>query len=233
LVDTAALILIYGAYIIAVSRLPPEAGECREPDSLGNKVVCPTAWRKALSVSSLLLFGFLVIFFGAEPFVENLKRVATDLGADQFLFVHWFAPFLSEFPESLTAFIWAGMVTLAAMGISNLITSKVNQWTLLIASIPLAYSLSMGQPSRIPLDTQQVHELVLTTAQTVYGAVCLFSLRFKLRRAIVLVGLFLTRFVLPETRIVITFVFAALAPPSSFFSVDTSSYSAHSAHSAR
>jgi len=210
LFDSAILIAIYALYLVVILRLPPEENTLVESDSTGSKIVALTGAKKAVSVSLLLLFGFAVIFWGAEPFLESLKDVAEKLGMDQFVFIQWFAPFLSEFPESLTAFIWASTITLAAMGLANLITSKLNQWTLLVASIPIFYSLSKGCASSIPLETLQVREVLLTTAQTIYGAVCMFGLKFKTRHAVTLLALFLTQFFIPDTRLAVTFLFTAL-----------------------
>ncbi|MCL1937297.1 MAG: hypothetical protein FWF52_02740 [Candidatus Azobacteroides sp.] len=211
LFDSAVLIIVFVAYLILILRLPPEHNE--EPidgNSTSGKIVALKGLKKGVSISLLLLFGFVVVFFGADPFIESLKEVATKLGLDQFIFIQWFAPFLSEFPESLTAFIWASTIVLASMGLANLITSKINQWTLLIASIPIFYSISVGHTFAIPLDTVQIHELILTTAQTIYGAVCMFNMKFKLRHAILLLCLFLTQFFLPKTRIEIACIFTGL-----------------------
>jgi len=77
-------------------------------------------------------------------------------------------------------------------------------------SIPIFFSLSAGRASFIPLDAVQVHEMLLTTAQAVYGAVCMFGLKFKLHHAVTLLILFLTQFFIPETRLTITYIFIAL-----------------------
>ena len=177
LLDAIPLVGIYAAYIFVILRLPPEEEQADVTGGTGKKIVSLKGWKKTVSISSLILFGFVIVFFGAEPFIESLKHVATGLGIPQFQFIQWFAPFLSEFPESLTAFIWAASIVMAPMGLANLISSKVNQWTLLIASIPIFFSLSIGHAANIPFDTLQMHEMMLTTTQTLYGTVCLLGLR--------------------------------------------------------
>jgi cation:H+ antiporter len=211
LFDSVILIGIYAIYIIIILRLPPERGEMELARSTGAKIVHLRGWKKIAFVSGLLLFGFTVVLFGAEPFIESMKKVATSLGIPQFQFIQWFAPFLSEFPESLTAFIWASTIIMASMGLANLISSKVNQWTLLIASIPIFYSLSLGRAGIIPLDTLQMHELMLTTAQTIYGSVCLLGLCFKRHQAYTLIILFSIQFFFAETRLWIAGIYIGLA----------------------
>lgn len=212
LIDAVPLVGLYILYLLVILRLPPEDnGHCELESGTGHKIVCLTGWKKVISISAFLLFGFAIIFFGAEPFVESLRHVAVALGIPEFYFIQWFAPFLSEFPESLTAFIWAASVMLAPMGLANLITSKVNQWTLLVASIPIFYSISIGGVGVIPFDSLQMHELLLTVTQTIYGVTCLLGLRFLWRHAVTLALLFSVQFLFPETRLVITWVYLALA----------------------
>jgi len=68
--------------------------------------------------------------------------VAASLGVSQFVFVQWVAPFLSEFPEKLSAFYWARRVSHAPMALMNMVSSNVNQWTVLAAMIPLVYGVT-------------------------------------------------------------------------------------------
>jgi len=210
--DGAVLIGIYVAYVIVALRLPPQA-EAQEAEAPGpgRKIAKMRGARKAVWVFGLLAFGAVVILFGAEPFISSLEKLAEALGISKYLFLQYFAPFLSEFPESITAFIWAGTITLAAMGLANLVSSKLNQWTLLIATIPVTYSLSVRHLAAIPLDTQQVHEILLTAAQTLYGVSFLLDLRFRMRNALILVTLFLVQFFVPGSRVVVAIIFFVLA----------------------
>ena len=210
--DGAVLIGVYIAYVVVALRLPPKD----EPEEMvtpgpGGKIALMRGGRKAFWVTWLLGFGAVIILFGAEPFISSLEQLAGNLGISKYLFLQYFAPFLSEFPESITAFIWAGTVSLAAMGLANLVSSKLNQWTLLIATIPITYSLSVHHLAAIPLDTQQVHEILLTAAQTVYGVSFLLDLKFQMRNALILVVLFLTQFFLPEARMPVAIIYFVLA----------------------
>lgn len=212
--DGLVLVGVYAAYVFAALRLPPEeseaGAEAGEPGP-GGKIARFTGVRKFLWVAGLLGFGAVIILFGAEPFINSLERVADALGISKYLFLQYFAPFLSEFPESITAFVWAGTIVLASMGLANLVSSKLNQWTLLIATIPVTYSLSVGHLAAIPLDTQQVHEILLTAAQTIYGVAFLLDLKFQLRNALILLVLFLIQFLLPEARLIVAVTYLILA----------------------
>lgn len=210
--DGAVLIGVYIAYVVVALRLPAqrESAEAEAPGP-GGKIAKMRGARKAIWVFGLLAFGAVVILFGAEPFINSLEILAEHLGISKYLFLQYFAPFLSEFPESITAFIWAGTITMAAMGLANLVSSKLNQWTLLIATIPLTYSISAGHLAAIPLDTQQVHEILLTAAQTLYGVSFLADLRFRMHNALILVTLFMVQFLIPESRVVVAIIFFVLA----------------------
>ncbi|MHB9144030.1 MAG: sodium:calcium antiporter [Symbiobacteriia bacterium] len=210
--DGLVLVGVYAAYVLVALRLPPakREGEAAEPGP-GGKIARFKGVRKVFWVTWLLAFGAVIILFGAEPFISSLEHVAETLGISKYLFLQYFAPFLSEFPESITAFVWAGTVALASMGLANLVSSKLNQWTLLIATIPVTYSLSIGHIAAIPLDTQQVHEILLTAAQTVYGVAFLLDLKFQLRNALILLLLFLIQFFLPEARVPVAVMYFVLA----------------------
>lgn len=63
------------------------------------------------------IWGF-ILYFGADPFVDSVLEVAREIGVSEFFLIQWAAPFLSEFPESLTAFLWA--LTVVNAGESHL-----------------------------------------------------------------------------------------------------------------
>jgi len=213
--DGLVLLVLYLLYVLAALRLPT-GGELAEEGKEGQAAVAialtrTRGWPKALILTLLLGFGAFVIIFGAEPFIDGLLAVAVSLGIQQYMFIQWAAPFLSEFPESMTAFLWAARPRLASMSIANLVSSKLNQWTLLIGTIPIVYSLSVGHMAAIPLDTEQVHEILLTAAQTFFGIASLINLRFEMREAAILLGLFLVQFFVPETRLWVTAAYFVLA----------------------
>ncbi|MGO1973106.1 MAG: hypothetical protein ACTH2Q_09125, partial [Propionibacteriaceae bacterium] len=79
-----------------------------------------------------------------------------------------------------------------------LISAKVNQWTLLIGSLPLAH-LAGGGSGVLHLDPRQVEEVLLTATQTVLGVAILLALCFPRWAAWALLGLFAVQFAIPST----------------------------------
>jgi cation:H+ antiporter len=191
IIDSVLLIGLFLGYAVLASR-----EHASEPDLVG-----PAATIGALStvprrVSILCLFAFAGISIGAaaEPFAEGLVQSGEKLGIDEFLLVQWLAPLASEAPE----FLLAALLTVrgkaaAAMGL--LLSSKLNQWTLLVGSLPLAYSIGAGHPAALPLDLRQVDEVFLTAAQSLFGIAVLASLSLELGEAALLAGIFLTQLI--------------------------------------
>ena len=77
--------------------------------------------------------------------------VSAAIGVPSFVFVQWVAPFVSEFPEKVSAFYWARTVERAPMALMNMVSSNINQWTLLTAMLPIVYSISRGAVSDEPV----------------------------------------------------------------------------------
>ena len=68
--------------------------------------------------------------------------------------MQWVAPLASESPEFLIAILFALRLR-GSVGIGALISSKVNQWTLLVGAIPIAFSISAGSLAGLPLDARR------------------------------------------------------------------------------
>ncbi len=114
----------------------------------------PKGWRRCL-VGLFLVISGAVLLAAAEPFAESLIGTGRQLGIDQFLLVQWLAPLASEAPELLVATMFA-LRGHSAVGLSALLSSKVNQWTLLVGTLPMAFSVASGHPAALPLDARQV-----------------------------------------------------------------------------
>lgn len=224
LIDSAILILMYVLYIVLAlrtshkKRQQADGEETEEDDEEEDVGVAAhtkqlTGARKWIAIGSFLVAGAFILYAGAERFIDALLQVGRSLHVSEFILIQWIAPFLSEFPESLTAFIWASTIVLAGRGLSNLISSKLNQWTLLIAAIPIAYSVSFGHAAVVPLDAQVTDEIFLTAAQSVFGMALLLTFRFGLWEATALAVLFLAQFFMPVEgiRLIIAWVYLALA----------------------
>ena len=140
--------------------------------------------------------GGLILYFAAHPFLESLKAIAVGLGISTFVFVQWVAPFLSEFPEKVSAFNWARRVTSAPMALMNMVSSNINQWTMLAAMLPIAYALALGSLVTIDFDQHQELEVLMTIGQSLLGALLLANMRFAWWEATLLFTLWAVQFVL-------------------------------------
>jgi cation:H+ antiporter len=134
----------------------------------------------------------------AEPFAEGLIESGTQLGIDEFQLVQWVAPMASEFPEFLVAGLLAWRLR-ADAALGALVSSKVNQWTLLIGTLPVAYAISSGSIDPLPTDSRQSEEVLLTAAQSLLAVILLINLRMSLPEAGVLGVLFLAQFLTPHS----------------------------------
>jgi cation:H+ antiporter len=143
----------------------------------------------------LLMFAFAgyAIWLSADPFAEGLVSTGKRFGIDEFLLVQWLAPLASESPEVIIALLFA-LKGRGSTGIGALLSSKVNQWTLLVGAIPLVYAISAGSMGPMELDHRQREELLLTSAQSLFAAIVICDLRFSLWEALLLMGLFLGNF---------------------------------------
>src|ERR1700739_3346209 len=130
----------FGYYLYKLSR-----GEVEEPELVGTAAALGALPDRArrIAVSVLFIFAASVIVTCAKPFAENLIDAGTQLGIDRFLLVQWLAPLSSEAPEFIIATIFAARGK-GAIAIATLISSKVNQWTLLVGSLPVAFVIGGG-----------------------------------------------------------------------------------------
>jgi cation:H+ antiporter len=177
LVDAAILIAMYLGYLALLNRVPPEEAENpEEMERIPRAIVLARPSVRNTAIVGLFLLGGALIFFVAEPFLGSLLAVAGAVGISQFVAVQWIAPFVSEFPEKVSAFYWARTVDRAPMALMNMVSSNINQWTLLAAMLPIVYSIGAGRAQSIPFDRVQELELLMTAAQSLLGALLLLDL---------------------------------------------------------
>jgi cation:H+ antiporter len=187
LVDAVVLIAIYIAYLAVLRRMPAEEAEGIDDLELVPRTIAKSPPRlRTFLIAGLFVAGGLLIYLTAEPFVGSLLSISAMLGVPSFIFVQWVAPLVSEFPEKVSAFYWARTVDRASMALMNMVSSNINQWTLLVAMLPIVYSISRGQVSPIPLDHAQELELLLTIAQSLIGMVFLINMELACWEATVL-----------------------------------------------
>ena len=194
LVLGVALLAWFGFYLYKLTR-----GEAEEPELVGTAAAIGALPDRArrITVVALFLLSGAVILMCAEPFANSLINAGAELGIDRFLLVQWLAPLASEAPEFIIATIFASRGKSTA-AIATLISSKVNQWTLLMGSLPIAY-LAGGGGTTLVLDGRQIEEVLLTATQTMMGVALILSLRFHRATAWLLLALFVVQFPITST----------------------------------
>jgi cation:H+ antiporter len=136
-----------------------------------------------------------------------MLALATTLGISEFVFVQWVAPFLSEFPEKVSAFYWARQVKKSSIALMNMVSSNINEWTMLAAIIPIVFSLSAGGISTIHFDEFQLTEILLTIVQSTLAFLLLINMNFIWYEALGLFLLWAIQFALPHVREEIIYVY--------------------------
>jgi cation:H+ antiporter len=137
-----------------------------------------------------------------------MLALAVAFGVSQFVFVQWVAPFLSEFPEKVSAFYWARKLSGAPMALMNMVSSNINQWTVLAAMIPIVYSASVGSPAALPFDGVQRTEILITILQSMLGVLILSNMRFAFWEASLLFVLWFAQFLYPLLREEVSILYA-------------------------
>lgn len=176
--DAGVLTAIYVAYLLVLSKMPPEdPDEIHDLEIVPRTIVTAPRLRRIFYISSLFTAGGLLIYFSAEPFLASLLSISTMVGIPSFIFIQWVAPLVSEFPEMASTFYWARTVEKAPMALMNMVSSNINQWTLLPAMLSVVYVWSVGSIQPIPFDEHQQLELILTLGQAVIGLLFLINMR--------------------------------------------------------
>jgi len=184
--------------VVAASKAGVSEPELGGPAELLGRF--PATSRRVMTVA-LFLYSGLTIVLAAEPFAEGLLATGRRFGIEEFILVQWLAPLASEAPEFIVAILFATRGNPSA-SLGTLLSSKVNQWTLLIGMLPLAYAISGWQLAPMVLDARQVEEVLLTAAQSLFAVAVLANLSFSMREALLVAVLFSTQlfFVDPVVR---------------------------------
>jgi cation:H+ antiporter len=219
LIDTLILFIIFGIYIYLATRMGK-----REPELEGPPLIISQLPEKLKKFMIFFMFSFAGLGFllSAEPFGESLlvlgSKIATNFGFDadttKFLMVQWIAPIASESPEIIVVVIFAYKL-LATDAFSTVVSSKINQWTLLVGFIPLVYFISLlinsktGKP--LILDELQKHEILLTAAQNLFALVVILDMKFRIIDAILLFTLFTPQLIIPDIRLQVSIAYIILS----------------------
>ncbi|HET7587887.1 MAG TPA: sodium:proton exchanger, partial [Gammaproteobacteria bacterium] len=99
----------------------------------------------------------------------------------------------SESPELIVACLYAWRLK-AADSLGTLLSSKVNQWTLLVGSLPAVFAVSATTVHPLPIDMHQRYELLITAAQSLFAVAILLDRSLTFRGALALLSLFLVQF---------------------------------------
>ncbi len=204
-VDAVVLLTLYIVYLGVLFRNAPHgADRVADAPAVSRWAYRQPGWRRPLAIAALFGGGGALLYVTAHPFLESMLAVAGLLGVSQFVLVQWVAPFLSEFPEKVSAFYWARRVTRAPMALMNMVSSNINQWTVLAAMIPLVYGYSSLRHHGVWLDfhfdTAQRLEILLTLLQSGLALMVLANMEFDWRDATVLFVLWLAQFLRPSLR---------------------------------
>jgi cation:H+ antiporter len=207
--DTVVLLVMFGFYTRAAGMTHHEEPELDGPaEMIGRLGVAP----RRTVVLAIFAFAGTAIFTAAEPFAESLVATGKTYGIDEFLLVQWLAPLASESPEFIVALLFS-LKGAAAAGMGTMISSKVNQWTLLVGALPAAFALSAGNLGSMQLDERQREEIFLTSAQSLFALVLIANFSFSVFEALLLFVLFIPQFIFthPEGRLIEAGVYLGLA----------------------
>ncbi len=191
LLDLGVLGTLFIFYILRAAR-----EEVEEPELIGAAAAIGALPRMPRRVATVLLFAYsaAAILVVAEPFAEGLQEIGEEFGISKFLLIQWIAPLASEAPEMIIAILFTLRLK-AQAGIGTLISSKVNQWTLLVGTLPLVFSLAgAGLDTPMEMDARQVEEVFLTAAQSLFAVAVIANLSIARWEGAVLLVLFLGQF---------------------------------------
>ncbi|WP_255196893.1 sodium:calcium antiporter [Halorarius litoreus] len=184
--DAIVLVSIYAAYVAVILR-----GESSHEQPLGVPGYLQSLSRPRRITAILLLFVFsaAVILLAVKPFAKGLETLGPRLGVSSFFMIQWVAPLASESPEFIAcAYLVRKARTTASF--NALISSKLNQWTLLIGTLAVVYSLSLGYYDVLSFSQRQAGEIWLTAAQSFFAVTLLVDFEISVREALLLLGLF-------------------------------------------
>ena len=213
-IDAVVLIALYAAYLWVLMRNPPkQEEELSDAPPVSRWAYRQRGWRRPAAIGGLFVLGGALLYVTAHPFLESMLAVAGLFGIGQFFLVQWVAPFLSEFPEFVSTINWARRVTRAPMALMNIVSSNINQWTILAAMIPLVYGFSHlhhhGVWSDFHFDGPQRLEILLTLLQTLLGVLLLANMEFDWLDASALFVLWLVQFLVPHLREEVSLAYGA------------------------
>jgi cation:H+ antiporter len=207
LIDSLVFGVMFVFYIMHAAKEEQE-----EPELVGPPLAIaslPVRSRRTVTVA-IFVFAAAMILASAEPFAEGLVATGERFHISQFLLVQWLAPLASEAPEMIIAILFV-LRAKPQQGLGTLVSSKVNQWTLLVGTLPLVYAIAHRSIAPMAMDSRQVEEVLLTAAQSLFAVSVLANLTISRAEASGLLVLFIAQFGFESRTIRYGFAFAYLA----------------------
>lgn len=211
ILDSLVFVSMYVAYAFMITRAPHEEFT---PEGVPAYLCSLPERMRRMNVVAYMLYAGFIIFISVEAFSEGLLGTAERFGIDSFLMVQWLAPLASESPEFIVAIYLVRKMRVSA-GLNALISSKVNQWTLLIGTIAIVYSIAGMHLNAMPLDARQKEEVLLTAAQSLFATAIILDRRVGVAEAVALMLLFSLQFIFPSVhaRNILSIAYILLAIP--------------------
>jgi cation:H+ antiporter len=203
--DSAVLLVIYAGFLWIMRRLPPEQAD-EEIRGVPGAIIRAALPARLAAIVGLFIAGGAAVFLVADPFLRSIFGLATLLGVSTYQFIQWIAPLVSEAPEGISAFYWARDPGRAPIALMNLVSSNINQWTLLAAMLPIVLSVSSGHAAAIPLDAEQSRDVLLTLSQSLLGAILLINMELDWWEAAGLFLLFIAQLAFAGLHVYITWI---------------------------
>jgi cation:H+ antiporter len=190
MVDTVFLVGLYALYIGVVIRGDVEDHE----EHVGVPAYLQQFAKPVRGLTSIVLFLFsgAMIYFAVHPFAHSLEGIGKAAGVPPFFMIQWVAPLASESPELIVVAYLVNKARSTA-GFNALISSKLNQWTLLIGTLAVVYSIAAGEVGSLPFDHKQSAEIWITAAQSFFAIAILTNFNISLREAVALLVLFVSQ----------------------------------------
>jgi cation:H+ antiporter len=222
--DFVILGALFVAYVFRAAR-----EEAEHPELIGAAAALGALPQRNRRIAVVLLFVYsaAVILLVAEHFADGLKAIGKDFGISQFFLIQWVAPLASEAPEMIIAILFTLRLK-AQNGLGTLISSKVNQWTLLVGTLWLVFAIGGGRAGEgvgfwnpMTMDSLQKEEVFLTAAQSIFAVAVISSLSLNRWEALALLLLFSAQFAIPDLRNAFAIAYIILAIGLFAFSKET------------
>jgi len=95
------------------------------------------------------------------------------------------------------------------VALMNMVSSNINQWSILSAMIPILFVISAGELRPLTFDGAQRQEILLTILQSFLGFLLLLNMELRFHEALILFTFWLVQFLVPDWRPQMIYVYLA------------------------